>query len=373
MIEYENLKAVNEAFFNQFEEEAIKVIRGGWYILGESVDNFEKEFAAWNGNRFCIGTANGLDALVLSLDALNLPKGSEIIVPANTYIATIIAIIRTGHRPVLVEPDPGTLNIDVNRIAAKITSNTKAIQVVHMYGRICDMSAIMKIAEDFGLFVLEDCAQSHGASFNGKKCGTFGILNSFSFYPTKNLGALGDAGAIVTDNQDFAEKIRELRNYGSKRKYHNDTIGYNSRLDEIQAAFLRIKLAKLDSINFKKRELASIYRRELRNANISISKYCSDQENVYHIFPVFCKDRDDLRKYLLNLGIKTEVHYPIAPHNQVAMKHAAALGLWEPELSGYPVSEQIHLQEISLPISYATSAQEVQSVADALNSYRQFK
>ncbi|EQA46831.1 DegT/DnrJ/EryC1/StrS aminotransferase family protein [Leptospira broomii serovar Hurstbridge str. 5399] len=370
MIEYENLKAVNEPFFKQLEEEASKIIRGGWYILGETVGNFEKEFAAWNGNRFCIGTANGLDALVLSLEALNLPKGSEIIVPANTYIATIIAIIRTGHRPVLVEPDQGTLNIDVNRIAAKITSNTKAIQVVHMYGRICNMSAIMKLAADFGLLVLEDCAQSHGASFQGKKCGTFGILNSFSFYPTKNLGALGDAGAIVTDNEDLAEKIRELRNYGSKLKYHNDTIGYNSRLDEIQAAFLRIKLTNLDSINSKKRELASIYNRELKNINIDLPTHCSEEENVYHIYPVFCKDRENFRKYLLNLGIKTEVHYPIAPHNQVAMKQAAALGLWEPEISGYPITERIHLNEVSLPISFATSEKEVQSVVEASNSYR---
>ncbi|TGK09945.1 DegT/DnrJ/EryC1/StrS family aminotransferase [Leptospira fletcheri] len=370
MIEYENLREVNRPFFEEFQEEALRVIESGWYILGESVRNFEKEFADWNGNEFCIGTANGLDALILSLEALCLPKGSEIIVPANTYIATVIAIIRAGHRPVFVEPDPETLNIDSARIYAAITPKTKAIQLVHMYGRICDMVTIQEIADQFNLLVLEDCAQSHGACQSGKKTGTFGILNSFSFYPTKNLGALGDAGAVVTDDPGLADRVRALRNYGSKIKYHNDFIGYNSRLDEIQAAFLRVKLRKIDAINSHKKKLAALYREKIRNPLICVTAPCPEEENVYHIFPILCFQRDRLRKYLLDSMVKTEIHYPLPPYKQPAMLEALARADWKADPSGYPICDKIHQNELSLPISYATTESEVQIVCDILNQFR---
>lgn len=368
MIEYENLKKVNEPFLAELEREASRVIRSGWYILGESVSKFENEFAQWNGNKFCIGTANGLDALILSIKALELSEGAEVLVPANTYIATILAILHAGYSPVLVEPDASTYNINPDEIRKKITSRTKALLIVHLYGRICAMDPILKICDEYGLSLLEDCAQAHGAMYGDRKAGTFGILNAFSFYPTKNLGALGDAGAVVTDDPILAERIRELRNYGSRVKYYNERIGYNSRLDELQAAFLSIKLKYLDQLNDHKKNLAAIYYSNIKNPKVLLPMQNRTNENVYHIFPVLCETRDEFKNFLLKKNIKTEIHYPVAPHHQKASLEAVQGGKWKIDET-YQISERIHRTELSLPISFGTTAKEVETVCEIINTY----
>jgi dTDP-4-amino-4,6-dideoxygalactose transaminase len=359
MIEYENLFKANEKFFEKFKAKSEEVFNSGWFILGKQVENFEVEFASYLGAKHCIGVASGLDALILSLDAMGFEKNSEVIVPSNTYIATIIAVMRVGLKPVLVEPDIRTYNIDPSKIEKKITSKTKAIIPVHLYGKSCEMDSIMSIANKYNLSVIEDCAQAHGAMYKGKKVGTFGI-GCFSFYPTKNLGALGDAGAIITDDDRLAEKFRYLRNYGSFKKYYNEYIGYNSRLDELQAAFLRVKLGFLDEINRHKRKLAKIYLENLSNVYIKpvVDERCFD---VYHIFNIRHKDRDKIREYLLQNGIKTEIHYPVSPHKQKALD-----GLIEGD---YPISEEIHNTTISLPISYFHTEEDIFRVCESLNKY----
>ena len=264
MIEYENLGKLNKPFFKKFKRNFSRLLENGWFILGDNVKIFENQFADYCGAKYCIGVASGLDALLLSLKAFNFDSGSEILVPSNTYIATILAIFHANLKPVLVEPNLLTYNIDPDKIASKITNKTAAVVVVHLYGKVCEMDTIIKIANEHGLKIIEDCAQAHGAMYKNKKAGTFGDIGAFSFYPTKNLGALGDAGAVITDNESLYNKISSLRNYGSKIKYKNEYIGYNSRLDEIQASFLNIKLKELDKINEHKRELASIYLNNIR-------------------------------------------------------------------------------------------------------------
>ncbi|WCL51265.1 DegT/DnrJ/EryC1/StrS family aminotransferase [Leptospira sp. GIMC2001] len=360
MIEYENLKKANSLFMEDFYKSSQKVIDSGWYILGNEVQNFEKEFAEYNGNKFCIGVASGLDGLTLSLNALNLKPGSEVIVPSNTYIATIISILQNNLIPILVEPDPFTYNIDPGKISAKISSKTKAIIVVHLYGKSCDMDPIMEIVQKHNLYLIEDCAQAHGAKYKGKTIGTFGHLNAFSFYPTKNLGALGDAGAIVTDDEELNHKIKKLRNYGSDKKYYNELIGYNSRLDEIQAAFLSIKLKKLNEINLHKKKLAAVYHKSI-NSSYQKPLLNENFEDVFHIYNILHSERDRLKDYLLSHGVKTEIHYPVAPHRQIAMK-----GILD---GNYPISDKIHAQTLSLPISFSTTLEEVEKVSDVLNSF----
>lgn len=359
MIEYENLKKVNEKFFDEYKKAFEDVLNSGWYILGENVKKFEEEFAKYLGVKHCIGVASGLDALILAIDALELPYDSEIIVPSNTYIATILAIVRNGLKPVLVEPDIRTYNIDPTKIEERITEKTRAIIVVHLYGKPCDMDPILDLAKKYNLYVIEDVAQAHGSKYKGKKTGTFGI-GCFSFYPTKNLGALGDAGAVVTDDDILAEKIKALRNYGSKKKYYNDYIGYNSRLDELQAIFLRIKLRFLDEINEHKRKLASIYLKNLADDFIKpvVDEDCYD---VYHIFNVRHEKRDSLREYLLANGIITEIHYPIPPHKQESMK-----GIITGE---YPISEEIHNTTLSLPISYFHTEEDIIKICEVMNRW----
>lgn len=261
MIEYENLRKANASFFDEFRADFSDSLESGWFILGNKAARFEAAFAAYCGARHCVGVASGLDALLLSLNAFAFADGSEVIVPSNTYIATILAVLHNRLKPALVEPDLRTYNIDPGRIEERITPLTRAIIAVHLYGKPCAMDAIAAVAEKYGLKLIEDCAQSHGASYKGRTTGTFGDYGAFSFYPTKNLGALGDGGALVTDNGEAAEKIRKLRNYGSAVKYRNDEIGFNSRLDEIQAGFLSIKLKRLDEIVAHKRRLAGIYSR----------------------------------------------------------------------------------------------------------------
>ena len=368
MIEYENLKKLNEPFIEELLLSSRETIESGWYILGENVNRFEKSFALYNGNQFCIGVASGLDALIFSLKVFEFEKDSEVIVPANTYIATILSILHNQLKPVFVEPGIQTYNIDPAKIEERITSKTRAIMLVNLYGKSCDMDAILEIANKYNLKIIEDCAQSHGALFKGKKTGTFGHCNAFSYYPTKNLGALGDAGAVTTDDPQIAEKIFQLRNYGSKVKYYNEMIGYNSRLDEIQAGFLSVKLKYLDNINSHKRKLAEIYNKNL-NENFIKPVSHPDYFDVYHIYPIRHEKRDKLREFLLSKGIKTEIHYPLAPHRQNALLSAREKGLIQFSDDGYPISEEIHKTELSLPISYYHTEEDIYKVVEALNSF----
>lgn len=356
-IEYENLGLSNRRFEPELRDAFNRVLASGWYVLGGEVAAFEREFAAYTGSAHCVGVANGLDALTLSFKALGLPPQSDVLVASNTYIATILAIVHGGHRPVLVEPDLCTYNIDPRRLEAALTLRTRAICVTHLYGKACRMDAIGSFARDHGLVVVEDCAQSHGAMLQGRMTGTFGNAGCFSFYPTKNLGALGDAGAVTTDDEDLADRLRHLRNYGSTQKYVNLYVGMNSRLDELQAAFLRVKLRHLTEITAHKRQLAEMYFGALP-AELVLPLRESDAVDVFHIFAVRTPQRDELRAYLLENGIKTEVHYPMAPHRQQAMRGMFA-GEW-------PIADEIHATELSLPISYGTSGDDVERVCRAV-------
>jgi dTDP-4-amino-4,6-dideoxygalactose transaminase len=359
-IPYEDLHLVNLPYQEEIKQAMEKVIQRGWYILGEEVSNFEKSFATYIGSSQCIGVANGLDAMILALTALSLPPKAEVIVPSNTYIATILAVIQAGLTPVLAEPNPETLNIDPAQIKKVITKDTKAILCVHLYGNPCDMASISAIAEKYGLFLLEDCAQSHGALFNGLHTGTFGIAGCYSFYPTKNLGALGDAGAIITHDHHFADKLRSLRNYGSNQKYYNEYIGYNSRLDELQAAVLNVKLKYLTDIIIHKRKIAKFYNDNIDTRFQKVTSY-NGAENSYHIYPVLTEKRDALRIYLKQNKIDTEIHYPIAPHQQKGY----------PMLSknSYPISEAIHKNILSLPCSTALSLEEAERIVFYINKF----
>ena len=360
MIEYENLTLSNAALMTELEAAAVKVIRSGWFVLGQEVSAFETEFAQAVGAKHCIGVGNGLDALILSLEALDLPKCCDVLVASNTYIATILAIVRAGYRPVLVEPELETFNIDATLLPSALTPNTRAICVTHLFGKPCRMDAIGAFAQAHGLKVLEDCAQSHGAKLAGQNTGTFGDAGCFSFYPTKNLGTLGDAGAIVTNNDALADRLRHSRNYGSKQKYVNDYLGVNSRLDEIQAAFIRVKLRHLERITEHKRQLAKLYFEHLPTG-LKLPRLRDDEWDVFHIFGVRHPERDRLRSWLLEQGIKTEVHYPIAPHRQKAM-----LGI----LTGdWPVADELHATELSLPISLGHTPEDVRAVCAAISAF----
>jgi dTDP-4-amino-4,6-dideoxygalactose transaminase len=360
-VQYENLKKLNEKFENKFLESFKKVYDSGWYILGKEVEKFETNFANFIGKKNCIGVASGLDALILSIKVLDLPHGSEIIVPSNTYIASIISILQCGMKPVLVEPDISTYNIDGTKIKSKITSKTRAILVVHLYGKSSSMDLILDLARKYNLKLIEDCAQSHGAKYRNQLTGNFGDLSAFSFYPTKNLGALGDAGAILTDDDVLAERLRHLRNYGSLKKYHNSYLGINSRLDELQAAFLNVKLEFLNDINNHKRNLASIYFKQLINSNFILPSRSEEFYDVFHIFNIRSKDRDLLKEYLFDNGIGTEIHYPIPPHKQLALKNLF--------LEDFSISNEIHSTTLSLPISFCHTIDEISYVCDVLNKF----
>lgn len=359
MIEYESLGRLNKSFEDEYVQCFRELLNSGWYILGKQVATFEEAFAQYCGTKHCIGVASGLDALMLALRCYDFPAGSEVLVPSNTYIATILSILQCGLKPVLVEPDIHTYNIDPLKIEEKITKNTKAIMVVHLYGKACDMDPIMQIAGKYKLPVIEDCAQAHGAMYKGQKVGTFGI-GAFSFYPTKNLGALGDAGAITTNDQEKKDLFMALRNYGSKIKYQNDYIGYNSRLDEIQAGLLSVKLKYLDKINRHKRDLAAIYLKELKDDFIKPS-VSSDYFDVYHIFNIRHPKRDELKEYLLENDIKTDIHYPIPPNKQKAMEGII--------IGEYPISEEIHRTTLSLPISFGHTEDDIYKVVETINKF----
>jgi dTDP-4-amino-4,6-dideoxygalactose transaminase len=361
IIEYESLAASNAPYISELEAAATRVIRSGWYVLGEEVNSFEAEFANYVGTKHCISVANGLDALILSIEALDLPKGSDVLVASNTYIATILAIVRAGHNPILVEPELETFNMDSAKLPGAITSKTRAICVTHLFGKSCRMDAIRSFANTHNLKIVEDCAQSHGAKLMGEMTGTFGDAGCFSFYPTKNLGAIGDAGAVVTNDDALADRLRHTRNYGSKEKYINEYIGVNSRMDEIQAALLRVKLKHLNQLIQHKRALAEIYFESLPNW-LKLPSRRSDEYDVFHIFGVRYSRRDELREWLLEQGVKTEIHYPVSPHQQKAM-----CGI----LSGhYPISEELHKTELSLPISFGHSEKDIILVCQKINQFQ---
>ena len=360
-IPYENLKLANEAFYPEFRRAFDEVLDSGWFILGKQVLQFEEEFAAFHGASYCLGVASGLDALTLSLMACDFPKGSEVVVPSNTYIATILAILNAGLKPVLVEPDLRTYNINPSLIRTQLTSKTVAVMVVHLYGKSCNMKPIQSLCAEYGLKLVEDCAQSHDARYFGQQTGTFGDFGCFSFYPTKNLGALGDAGAILCKSKDHYQKLKALRNYGSFQKYHNEYIGTNSRLDEVQAALLRIKLKKLNEITDHKRQLASLYFKGLDPNKFILPIKMENFRDVYHIFNVRHPERERLKQYLAHHEIETAVHYPIPPHRQKAMQ-----GI----LNGdYPISTEIHNTTLSLPISFGTTEADVSTVIECMNQF----
>lgn len=363
MIEFENLHLSNEKFFSEFSSSFNETLNSGWYILGNRVSEFEQSFAEFCGAEYCIGVASGLDALMLSIRAHEFPEDSEIIVPSNTYIATILSIMQNGFTPILVEPNMGTYNIEASEIAKHITDKTAAIMVVHLYGKLCEMDKIGELAKEKGLKVFEDCAQAHGASLNGKRAGNWSDAASFSFYPTKNLGALGDAGAVVTNDKEVYERIRMLRNYGSNVKYYNEHVGFNSRLDELQAGFLSVKLKYLDQITAHKRGLAQIYLNELKS--VILPEVHDGYFDVYHIFNIRTEQRDVLKQHLLDNGIKSEIHYPVPPHKQVAFKSF----LGNSEAGSYPISEKIHETTLSLPISYGNTESEINEVCKVINGF----
>lgn len=361
MIEYENLGKANHTLFDAYLNTFNNVLQSGRYILGNAVKQFEQEFALYNGNHFCSGLASGLDALVLALKTFEFEKGDEVLVPSNTYIATILSIIHNQLRPVLVEPDINTYNIDPAKIEEKITSRTKAIIVVHLYGKACAMDTIMEIATMHNLKVIEDCSQSHGASFKKIKTGNFGNFGAFSFYPTKNLGAIGDAGALTTNDRTLNDTIQTLRNYGSKKKYFNELIGFNSRLDEMQAAMLSVKLKQLDTLTEHKRKLALLYHEGLKNDFIKPALH-PDFYDVYHIFNIRHQNRNELKEYLFKNDVQTEIHYPVAPNKQKAME-----GILDDQFT--PIAEEIHQTTLSLPISYFHTEADISRVIEVMNRF----
>lgn len=366
MIPFLDLKAVNSIYKQELIDACTRVINSGWYINGNELLKFETEFANYCGVKYCIGVANGLDALILTLRAWKelgkLSDGDEVIVPSNTYIASILAISENNLKPVLVEPDQGSFNICPLNIKKAITNKTKAILPVHLYGQLADMPAIMEIAQQHNLLVLEDSAQSHGASINGIKSGAWGHASGFSFYPGKNLGALGDAGAITTNDDELAKTLFALRNYGSHEKYKNLFKGVNSRLDEIQAAMLSVKLKYLESESDCRRKVARLYLENITNPLVGLPKIISESAHVWHLFVIQVEEREKFQSYLASHQIQTLIHYPIPPHKQEAYNEWKGLS--------YPVSESLHNRVVSVPISPILKEFECFRVIEAINSFR---
>jgi dTDP-4-amino-4,6-dideoxygalactose transaminase len=361
MIPFLDLKRINAEDRDEIIEAITRVIDSGWYILGNEVEAFESEFAVYCGTKHCIGVANGLEALHLVVRAYGIGQGDEVIVPANTYIATWLAVTHAGATPVPVEPDERTYNIDTDKIEQALTSKTKAILVVHLYGQTADIDPIIDLARKYGLKVIEDCAQAHGAKYKERRAGSLGDAAGFSFYPGKNLGALGDGGAVTTNDPELADRIKVLRNYGSRNKYRNEVVGFNSRLDELQAAILRTKLKKLDDCNKLRRQLASQYLRELSGQQNLIVPYVPEwAEPVWHLFVLRHPLRDQLKKILTEAGIDTMIHYPIPPHLQTAY---AGLGY---KKGSFPITEGIHATVLSLPIWPGMSIEDITTVSKTL-------
>lgn len=340
-----------------------RVFKASWYIGGKEDEAFEKAFAEYCNIKYCVGVGNGLDALMLALKAMGIGEGDEVIVPSNTYIATALAVTYVGATPVFVEPKLSTFNIDPERIEGAITKKTKAIMPVHLYGQACDMDSIMEIARKHGLRVVEDCAQAHGATYKGQKVGTFGDAAGFSFYPGKNLGALGDAGAVVTNDRELAERVRILGNYGSDYKYHHVLKGNNSRLDELQAAFLTAKLPSLEEMNIERRRIANRYLNEIKNEKVILPSVSADLVPVWHIFGIRCAERDILEKHLKEKEIGTNKHYPIPMHLQKCYKD---LGF---KMGDFPIAEEISATELSLPMYYGMTNEEISYVIYEINRW----
>jgi dTDP-4-amino-4,6-dideoxygalactose transaminase len=365
MIQFLNLKKLNQPFEVAFQQKMKQFLDGGWYILGSEVKTFETNFASYCGAKHCIGVGNGLDALVLIFKGYiqlgKLQKGDEVIIPANTYIASVLAVKQADLVPVLVEPRLETYTIDSEKIEAKITPKTKAILPVHLYGQLCEMEVINSIAKQHNLLVIEDAAQAHGAEWNGIKAGNFGNAAGFSFYPGKNLGALGDAGAITTNDDVLAEVLFSMRNYGSKVKYENEIIGVNSRLDELQAAFLNIKLGHLDAENESRRTIAKRYLSEIKNDKIELPLWNQSENHVFHLFVIRTVNRLALQNYLKENGIETMIHYPIPPHKQ------KALTLWNH--LAFPITEKMHEEVLSIPLNSTLRDDEIKHIVSTLNKY----
>lgn len=341
-----------------------RVYTRSWYIKGEEDDAFEKAFAEFCNVNYCIGTGNGLDSLMLALKALGITNGDEVIVPSNTYIATALAVTYAGATPIFVEPDIRTFNINPSMIEEKITSKTRAIMPIHLYGQPCDMDPIMTIAKNYNLYIIEDCAQAHGATYKGKRIGSFGDAAGFSFYPGKNLGALGDAGAVVTNNKEIADRVRAYSNYGSDYKYHHIYKGNNSRLDEMQAAFLVAKLPYLERMNIERRRIAKMYLEGIKNNEVILPYVPKNMLPVWHIFGIRCKRRNELEKFLNDKEINTNKHYPIPMHMQECYKE---LGIKKGEL---PIAEEISATELSIPIYYGMTNEQIQYVVDVINDFK---
>ena len=363
-IPFVSFKPLEKQLDSNLRQAFERVYTRSWYIEGEEGKLFENAFAEYCNRKFCVGVGNGLDSLFLALKAIGIKAGDEVIVPSNTYIATALAVSYVGAIPVFVEPDIKTFNINPCEIEKAVTNKTKAIMPVHLYGQACDMDAIMKIAHDFNLYVIEDCAQAHGATYKGKVVGAFGDVAGFSFYPGKNLGALGDAGATVTDNEQLANKIRALSNYGSDYKYHHIYQGNNSRLDELQAAFLKAKLSCLDKVNEERRRIANKYIENISNSEIILPYVPEYTTPVWHIFAIRCHRRDKLEKYLNEAGIGTNKHYPIPIHLQECYMD---LGYKKGDL---PIAEEISNTELSLPMFYGMKDEEVQYVINKVNEFK---
>jgi dTDP-4-amino-4,6-dideoxygalactose transaminase len=365
-VNYLDLKQLNDSFEPKLTKAVQRVLNAGWYLLGSEKEAFENEFAAYCGVKHCIGVANGLDALALVLNAWKelefLTEGDEVIVPANTYIATILSITRNGLKPILAEPDSKTFNLNGTGIEALISERTKVILPVHLYGQCAEMKTINAISLKYNLKVLEDAAQGHGSVYQGKRTGNLGDAAGFSFYPAKNLGCLGDGGCVTTNDTDLADCIRILANYGSREKYINQYKGINSRLDELQAAVLRVKLERLDADNDSRRAIARQYLADIQHDNIKMPEIEDFNATNFHVFPVMCDQRDALQAYLVSKNIQTLIHYPIPPHKQNAFRE------WNQK--SYPITEKIHAQELSLPISPLMSKSEILHVCQSINAFK---
>lgn len=366
MVRFLDLEAINAVYAEKIEEALLRVARSGWYLRGKELRSFEEEYARYIGCRHAIGCGNGLDALRLILRAYMemgvLREGDEVIIPANTYIASVLAVTDNGLKPVFVEPNEETLQIDDTLIEQAITSRTRVVMIVHLYGRCAYTEHVGELCRKYNLLLVEDNAQAHGARFNSRRTGALGHAAGHSFYPGKNLGALGDAGCVTTNDDELAAVVRALGNYGSEEKYVCKYAGYNSRLDELQAAVLAVKLPHLDEDNMRRASVAECYYKEVRNPLVRLPRYVDPVSNVYHLFPVFCEERDRLRSYLMERGVETLIHYPIAPHQQNCYREYAHLSL--------PITERMHRTELSLPISPFMTQDEVRVVIEAVNDFR---
>ncbi|MBD5489846.1 MAG: DegT/DnrJ/EryC1/StrS family aminotransferase [Lachnospiraceae bacterium] len=356
---------IDREFFKhqrEYEEAALRVLRSGWYVLGENVRKFEEEFARYLDIKYCTGVASGLDALWIAFRALGVKENDEVIVQGNTYIASVMGISINGATPVFVEPDE-YYNIDIRKIEEKITKRTKAILVVHLYGQAADMTSVTEIAKKYGLYVVEDCAQAHGACWNGKKVGTFGDIGCFSFYPSKNLGAYGDGGAIVTNHKEIKDFVQMFRNYGSEKRYYNKVVGANSRLDEIQAALLRVKLKYIGEITEEKCRIADKYLNELSNKEVILPAQRSNGNSVWHQFVVRCNRREDLIEHLASHNIGTIIHYPVPPHLSEAYQYLKV------GRGTLPITEEYADSVLSIPSYFGMSKQEQEYVIECINAF----